>query len=174
MSSNVKQAIILLGHGSRVPDAGSAMETVAERLREQAAYDIVETCYMSRLGPRISEAMKKCAEQGATRIILIPYFLHGGIHTIIDIPSTMKEEAERYPDINIIYGKNLGFDDVLIDLVKKRVEESSAYLDIRDVDLPPRENFPLPAGQKEFVAMSPDDAQKFMAGGGHHHHDHDH
>ncbi len=40
------EAIILLAHGSRVPEAGRDMEQVANRLKEKYTYPIVEICYL--------------------------------------------------------------------------------------------------------------------------------
>ncbi len=156
-----KNAIILLGHGSRVPAAASSMVKVADVLREKDDYDIVETCYMSRNPPFFADTLKKCVKQGATRVLLIPYFLHVGLHMRLDIPTMMKREADKYPGVNIVFGPHLGFDDSLIDLVEKRINESEGLEDIRDVALPPKESFPLPMGEKEFVAMTPDEAKRY-------------
>jgi hypothetical protein len=40
-SAGSQEAIILLGHGSRVPEAGKDMERVAARLREKYGYPII-------------------------------------------------------------------------------------------------------------------------------------
>ena len=42
MSNPRTKAIILLGHGSRVPDAGKNMEKVAAGLRRKYGYEVVE------------------------------------------------------------------------------------------------------------------------------------
>ena len=66
-SAGSQEAIILLGHGSRVPEAGKDMERVAARLREKYGYPIIEVCFMSRLGPHFPEVFEKCVKLGATR-----------------------------------------------------------------------------------------------------------
>ena len=71
MSETSKEAIILLAHGSRVPEAGDGMERVAERLREKLRDCMVESCYLSRLGPHFSEIFEKCAAGGAKKIMVI-------------------------------------------------------------------------------------------------------
>jgi sirohydrochlorin ferrochelatase len=92
-------AVILLGHGSRVPDAGRNMHKVAGGLKNKYGYEIVEICYMSRLGPHFPEIFEKCIELGANRVMVIPYFLHDGLHLVLDIPEMMQEIAARYPGV---------------------------------------------------------------------------
>jgi hypothetical protein len=118
------EAIILLGHGSRVPGAGEGMEQVARRIREKGGFFIIETCSMQRLGPKLTDALEKCVGAGAKRVIVIPYFLHAGVHMREDIPELLREEGHRHPGIEIILGKNLGYDESLADLVVRRIEES--------------------------------------------------
>lgn len=156
------KAIILLGHGSRVPEAGKHMEKVATGLKNRYGYSIVEICYMSRLGPHFPEIFKKCVQAGAKDITVIPYFLHDGLHLVLDIPEMMQSVVALYPHVKLVLGKNLGYDDILIDLVEKRIEDSQRCSDIRDVQLPPRRKFPVPPGQFEFVPMRPEEAAKFL------------
>ncbi len=120
------EAIILLGHGSRVPGAGEDMEQVARRVRDKAGFALVETCSMQMLGPRFADALEKCVRGGARRVIVIPYFLHVGVHMREDIPELLREELRRHSGvgIEIILGKNLGYDESLADLVVRRIEES--------------------------------------------------
>ncbi len=152
-----------MAHGSRVPGAGEAMEKVASRLSEYGHCDTVETCYMSRLGPHFEETLEKCVKQGAKLVVLIPYFLNLGLHMKLDIPVKMKKEAEKYPDVKLIFGKNLGFDDLLVELVKKRIEESLCLGDVREMDLESRDSYKLPPGELEYVAMSQEEAERFKA-----------
>ena len=157
-----KVAVILLGHGSRVPDAGRNMHKVARGLKKKYGYEIVEICYMSRLGPHFPEIFEKCVGLGASRVMVIPYFLHDGLHLVLDIPEMMQEIAARYPNVKVILGKNLGFDEVLVDLVERRIADSSDCCDVRDLELPPRKKYPVPPGQYEFVQMKPEEAEEYL------------
>jgi sirohydrochlorin ferrochelatase len=155
------EAIILLGHGSRVPDAGNDMEEVAKRLRQKYNYQIVEICHMSRLGPHFPESFEKCVQQGATKVMVIPYFLHTGLHVLLDIPEMMQKEARKFPHVKLILGKSLGFDESFVDLIHDRIKESNEFGDVRELALPPREKYPVPPGQYEFVPMLPEEAAQY-------------
>ncbi len=173
MGSNKNMAIILMGHGSRVPGSGGDMEKVARRLGETRGYGLVEICYMSRVAPYFSETLEKCVKHGAEKVVVIPYFLHSGLHLVLDIPQMIQEKAKIYPNVEIIYGKHLGFDDSMVALVEKRIEESVNLDDVRTIKFPPREKYPLPEGELEFIPMTLKEAEKYRNEQGIHH-DHHH
>ena len=160
-STTESEAIILLGHGSRVPEAGESMHLVAEGLKSKHGYKMVEVCFLSRLGPHFEETFEKCVAGGARRVTVIPYFLHGGLHIELDIPEMLKKSAASHPGVRVVLGDRLGYDDALIDIVKRRIQGSRQHPDVRDLSLPHREQFPVPPGQHEFVAMPPEAAAKW-------------
>ena len=141
------KAVILLGHGSRVPGAGQDMEKLAQILKKKYTLDMVKSCHLSRLGPHFPETLSECVAQGANEVIVIPYFLNMGIHVRLDIPEMIQAEAKKYPDVKIIYGKHLGYDDSLADIIYKRIEESSKIDDVRNIELPHRDSFLVPGGK---------------------------
>ena len=117
---------------------------------------------MSRLGPHFPEVFEKCVAEGAKNIILIPYFLHTGLHIVLDIPKMMQEKAKKFPDVKLILGKPLGFDECLVDLVARRIEESRPLDDVRDLKLKRKDKYPLPPGQYEFVMVRPEEVGKYI------------
>jgi len=129
----VREAVIIIGHGSRRAGAGEDMEKIARRMKEKLGGGIIETCSMSMSGPYFPEAFSRCVAQGAEKIIVLPYFLHAGVHIHEDIPAMLREMAAEFPDIHLILGKTLGYDESLVDLVIRRVEESRNLDDIRNL-----------------------------------------
>ena len=114
------------------------MELVANRLRQKFGYPMVEVCFMSRLGPHFPEVLEKCVNQGAESVVVIPYFLHMGL-----------------------FGRGFGFDELLVDIIQKRIQETRDLDDVRDLVLPPKEQYPVPPGQCEFVPMLPEEAARY-------------
>ena len=155
------ETIILMGHGSRVPGASRDMEDVAQRLKDKYGYPRVEICFISRLGPHFPEIFEKCVKQGAKKVLAIPYFLHEGLHLLLDIPEMMQKEAKKFPHVKLMLGRSLGFDEGLVDLVERRIDESKDLCDVRDLTLPGREEYPIPSGQCEFVPMLPEEAARY-------------
>jgi len=174
MNDKAGTAVILIGHGSRVPGAGRDMEKVAMRLESSGAYGMVAACYMSRVRPFFPETLENVVRRNARKVIVIPYFLHSGLHLVLDIPMMIQEEAKKYPGVNIIYGEHLGYDDAMVELVGRRIDESEKLKDVRELSLGERDQYPLAEGEKEFVPMTPEEAREYMKkhGHGHHHHHH--
>jgi sirohydrochlorin cobaltochelatase len=126
------KAVILIGHGSRAEGADDDMERIAEGLRERCG-GIVETCRMAGRGVLFAEAFESCVARGAKEIIVLPYFLHFGIHLREDIPEILRENAAKHPEVRLVMGRHLGFDDAIVDLVAKRIAESEGLGDIREL-----------------------------------------
>ena len=135
-----KRAVILLGHGSRAASAADDMEKVACGLRKKLSYDIIETCQMSGRGAHFPEVFERCIAQGAAVVLVLPYFLHRGIHLLEDVPAMMREKAANFPVIKVILGHNLGFDEAIVDILLKRVDEAENLCDIREMGIHDIEN----------------------------------
>jgi sirohydrochlorin ferrochelatase len=138
---NEKRAVILIGHGSRAAGADDDMERIAERLRAAADGGIVELCRMAH-GTSFGEAFERCVRQGARTVIVIPYFLHFGVHLRQDIPEILREAVMKHPEVRLILGRHLGYDDALTVLVERRVAESEALCDVRDLPEMPLDRRP--------------------------------
>lgn len=138
MSEPENMAVVLIGHGSRMPDAGEAMERVASGLKRKYGYDLVEVCYMELQDPPFADALEKCVDEGATKVLVVPYFLHVGRHMLFDIPRMLRDKAREFPHVRLIMGRNLGFDESLVDLVRRRIEESVGLGGVEHVELAPK------------------------------------
>ena len=90
---------------------------------------------MAGRGLLFDEAFERCIRQGATQVTVIPYFLHFGVHLRQDIPEMLREAAAKHPEVKVVLGRHLGYDDAFVSLLKKRIKESRELCDVRD--LPP-------------------------------------
>jgi sirohydrochlorin ferrochelatase len=131
MGTERARAVILIGHGSRAEGADGDMERIAEGLRKRCG-GIVEVCRMGGRGTLFAEAFERCVGRGAKEIIVLPYFLHFGIHLREDIPEILRKSAEKHPGVRLVMGRHLGYDDAMVELVAKRIEESEELADIRE------------------------------------------
>jgi cobalt/nickel transport system permease protein len=137
------KAVILIGHGSRAAGADDDMDRVAETLQKETG-GIVAVCRMSGRGIPLVPVLEKCIREGAREIIVIPYFLHYGVHLRQDIPEMLREAVTAHPEVRLVLGRHLGYDESLVSLVGKRIRESETLCDIRDlpeapIDRSPRE-----------------------------------
>ena len=115
--------IIIVDHGSRRAESNEMLERVAELFarRFSERYSIVEPAHMEMAEPSIATAYAKCVHRGAQRVIVAPFFLGPGKHWTQDIPSLTAAAAEKFPQTRYHVTQTLGIDDLILDLMQKRV-----------------------------------------------------
>lgn len=118
-----KTAILLMAHGSRIPEANDAVKEIAAMVEKMTGYDIVEISYREQHLPNIQQGIDACVAQGAERILLMPYFLFIGAHVQEDLPEEMDRARKRYPDIEFAMGNHLGAHRKLAEVVVERIAE---------------------------------------------------
>ena len=117
----MKRAVLIVDHGSRLPEANELLLLVAERVRERLPDRLVRTAHLDLAAPSIPEAIDACAAEGAGEILLVPWFLSPGAHTARDLPQIAQEAARRHPDLRIACAAPLGFDERLVDVLLERL-----------------------------------------------------
>lgn len=116
----MKEALLVMVHGSPRPVANNDMFAVVDVIRERGTYPIVEVGFMEINEPAIPEAIDRCVAQGAERVLAVPYFLHTGNHVTDDLPTLLEEAQSRYPQVEFLMGDYLGHDPLLVDVVAER------------------------------------------------------
>lgn len=120
----MKTAILLMAHGSRIPEANDAAREIAERVKKMTQFDIVEVSFREQHPPNIQQGVDRCVEQGAKRILLVPYFLYLGAHVLEDLPEELDQARLRHPGVEMVLGKHLGVHQKLAEIVVERIAES--------------------------------------------------
>lgn len=123
MAEDEKTAILLLGHGSRANEANAAMYRVAEDLKEQGEYLSVECAFLEFNAPDIAGGLTICKQQGAKRIIIIPYFLHAGIHVLKDLPQIIGDWWSDNEEVEVLVGKPFGYSPLITRLIQERIKD---------------------------------------------------
>jgi sirohydrochlorin ferrochelatase len=117
-------ALLLIAHGSRNKEANDDLLFVAEDLRRCGLYPIVEASYLELAAPDIFGGARKCLDEGARRVILLPYFLSAGIHVRRDLSAFREQLASQYPGAEFLLAEPLGRHETLIQLVLLRAQEA--------------------------------------------------
>jgi sirohydrochlorin ferrochelatase len=122
----MKTAILLMAHGSRIPEANDAVHAIAAMVKEMTGHEIVEVSFREQHLPDIQQGIDACVAQGAERVLLVPYFLFVGAHVREDLPAEMVEAKKRYPRVEFAMGKHLGVHRKLAEIVVERIGEGLA------------------------------------------------
>lgn len=122
---NAGKAVLLLGHGSKAPEANETLRRVAGRVGEAGGFGLVFPAFLQMERPDFQEAVSIMAEKGFMDIVVMPYFLYMGLHVTKDLPEEIETAEKRFPGLKITVTKNLGYDERLVDLTVQRIEESA-------------------------------------------------
>jgi sirohydrochlorin ferrochelatase len=125
-ATDLATGIIICDHGSRRSQSNNSLEIVAARFAHRFANDcqIVEPAHMELAMPDIHSAYGACVRRGARHIVLLPFFLAKGRHWTRDIPSLTSQAAAEFPGTSYQIAEPLGMDDLILDLLKKRLDAS--------------------------------------------------
>lgn len=113
------KALLLVAHGSRRKQSNDEVVLLAERLKKNCSeqYNIIHAGFLELAETLIPDGIKKCADDGASSIIVLPYFLNSGRHVVEDIPNIVELSRPDYPDINIKVAQHLGASELMMDLL---------------------------------------------------------
>ena len=121
----MKNAVIVLGHGSKAPQALETLNKHRDMIKMKSCCEIVEVASLQFNKPDLPEALSEVIRQGATKIVIVPFFLFFGIHMQQDIPEVIAIEKAKNPGVEIVLANHLGADHRLVDIVIDRIKEVS-------------------------------------------------
>ncbi|CAM0949516.1 unnamed protein product [Alopecurus aequalis] len=114
--------VIIVDHGSRRQESNLMLNDFVTMFRSRTGYKIVEPAHMELAEPTIKEAFGKCVQQGASRIIVSPYFLSPGRHWKQDIPSLAAEASKEHSNVAYIVTAPLGLHELMVDIMNDRIK----------------------------------------------------
>lgn len=117
------QAVLYIGHGSRVKAGREQSISFIEKCMETIRVPIQEICFLELAEPAIEEGVRRCVQQGATRIAVLPVLLLSAGHAKKDIPEKLAEVKKRYPQIVFRYGRPFGVHEQIVDILSERICE---------------------------------------------------
>lgn len=119
----MKTGIILLSHGSRLPEAQVTLNHMKEMVSQLGNFVLVEGASLQFNQPDLPTALANMAAHRMERVVVVPLFLYKGVHIQSDIPTILAKEKTRYPDMEIIMTNNIGADPKLAEIIMERIRE---------------------------------------------------
>jgi sirohydrochlorin ferrochelatase len=116
---------IVFAHGSRVESANQAVRDIAAKMAASRG-DIVEAAFLELSAPDLSGATTRLLARGASRIIVIPYFLTLGTHMQRDLPRLAQEASRQNGDVEIEVTSPLDGHPALLEALLDRASEAQA------------------------------------------------
>ena len=112
--------IVICAHGSPIESANQAVRDVAF----QAGFELCETGFLDPVRPSLAEAVGRLVERGASRILVIPYFLTLGLHMQRDLPVIVHELSRISKGMQILVTPPLDGHPALREILLDRAREA--------------------------------------------------
>ena len=113
------KALLLVAHGSRRKQSNDEVIVLADKLKKNCSnqYSIIHAGFLELAETLIPDGIKKCVDDGATSIVVLPYFLNSGRHVVEDIPNIVDQARSHYPAIDIKVARHLGASELMMELL---------------------------------------------------------
>ncbi len=120
--------VIIVDHGSRRAESNVMLESFVEMFAKSTDYGIVEPAHMELAEPSIATAFDRCVARGATRVIVMPYFLLPGRHWNQDIPELTEQAAKKHTDVSYVVGAPIGLHEQMTGVIASRLDHCLAHV----------------------------------------------
>jgi sirohydrochlorin ferrochelatase len=117
-------AIVLFAHGSRVEEANAGVRELAREVERRGPYRYVRPSFLELAPPDLASAVHEAAAAGFKRIVVIPYFLTPGLHLRRDLPTMVRSEKRRFPELEIVVGQPLEGHPLMASMILERIHDA--------------------------------------------------
>ena len=113
------KALLLVAHGSRRKQSNDEVILLAKNLKNSCSeqYEVVNAAFLELADVLIPDGIKQCVNEGASSIVVLPYFLNSGRHVVEDIPTIINSCISQYPNVNISLAPHLGASPLMMNLL---------------------------------------------------------
>lgn len=113
------KSLLLVAHGSRRAASNIAVTELAQQInnKPEHTFQFVKAAFLELAEPSIPDGIQACIDEGATEVLVLPYFLAAGRHVSQDIPELVQQAQANNPEIKIQISAYLGASEVMVDLV---------------------------------------------------------
>jgi sirohydrochlorin ferrochelatase len=119
-------AFILVDHGSRFNEANDMLLKVVRMVKDLSGVERIYPAHMELAESSIAQAFAQAVREGATAVVVHPYFLAPGRHSTTDIPRMVEEAAKAFPGVEHCVTAPLGVHPKIGEVVLERVGLSFA------------------------------------------------
>lgn len=107
-------ALLIIAHGSRKQSSNDEVAQLAQRTAESTSeFEIVCHGFLELTTPDVPTTIQSAIDQGATRIVVMPYFLAAGYHVQEDLPGLLETARRQHPEIDIQCVDHIGAADAM-------------------------------------------------------------
>ncbi len=119
------QQLLIVGHGSRVPQAVTEFNQFADAVAAQINIPTA-TCFLELADPDLATGLTEAAQSVGEggEVLVLPLFLGGAAHQKNDVAAAIHWARAQFPAVNFHYGTPLSPHANLVTLTAHRVEDA--------------------------------------------------
>jgi len=117
-------AIVIFAHGSSIESANESVRRVVETVRRDGGFDLVEAAFLEQGKPDLAGAVATVVAQGATHVVVVPYFLTLGLHLQRDLPNIVEKLSRINRGVQIDVAPPLDGHPALSQILQQRAREA--------------------------------------------------
>lgn len=117
-------AVVLIAHGSRAVAANQAHLRMAADLEVGLGMP-VWAAFLELADPLIGSAIHQAVTAGATKVLVLPYFLYPGRHLSVDIPGIVETTRAQRPEADIVLLDGFGADPAVLGVLVAQVRRAA-------------------------------------------------
>ena len=119
MENSKLPALLLVAHGSRLQASNEEVKSMTKALTQRLhhRFSFISCAFLELAKPSIPEGIEACADYGASKTLILPYFLSSGAHVARDIPAIVEEKRKQHPQMRIELGDYCGRSKKMIELL---------------------------------------------------------
>jgi sirohydrochlorin ferrochelatase len=113
------KCLVIVAHGSRRLASNEEVEILGGKVALQLPddFDAVKVAFLELATPSIEAAIDDCYENGASELLVLPYFLSAGNHVASDVPNEVEKAMVKWPDKKVKIAPHIGSLDPMVDLI---------------------------------------------------------
>lgn len=122
-----QQMILVVGHGSRVPEAVAEFQQFTAALSDHLNRP-VSSCFLELAQPDLATGLTTAAKQAGNggQVVVLPLFLGAAGHQKNDVAYAIQWARQQFPEVAFTYGAHLGSHARLVELLDVRVRDCLA------------------------------------------------
>ena len=119
---------VLLGvaHGSRDPAAQEVVKALLAGAADLRPGLAVCDAYVDNASPSVRRALQSLVDDGVRDVVVLPLLLTPASHSKTDVAASVQEGRAQHPGLRLRYGRPLGPQPALVDLLDRRLREAGA------------------------------------------------
>ena len=96
------------------------MRVVTAAVARRTFFDLVDTAFLDSAAPDLESSVSSLVARGASRVVIVPFFLTLGTHMRRDLPQMVDRLRSAHPGVAIEVSDPLEGHPALVDIVAER------------------------------------------------------